>query len=54
MSAGSTQYTTISVTPEVRDRVRRLKRGQESYSELFAKMAEVYEQEEHPPAGGSR
>lgn len=35
-------YTTISVRPEVRDRIRRLKRGQETYTELLAKMAERY------------
>lgn len=36
-------YTTISVHPEVRDRIRRLKRGQETYTELLAKMADEYD-----------
>lgn len=37
------QYTTISVHSEIRDRIRRLKRGQETYSELLAKMADIYD-----------
>lgn len=47
MAAEPTQYTSIKVDPEVRDRVRSLKRGQESYSELLDKMANQYEPEVH-------
>lgn len=43
------QYTTISVRPEVRDRIRRLKRGQETYSELLAKLADMYDPTEGTP-----
>lgn len=45
MSAGSTQLTSIKVPSEVRDRVRSLKRGQESYADLLEKMAEQYDPE---------
>lgn len=45
MSAELTRYTSIKVNPEVRDRVRCLKRGQESYSELLERMAEQYDPE---------
>lgn len=31
-------YTTISVTPDVRDRVRSLKRGQESYTDVLDRL----------------
>lgn len=43
------KYTSISVRPEIRDRIRRLKRGQESYSELLAKMADMYDPAEGTP-----
>lgn len=33
-------YTTISADPETRDHLRSLKRGQESYSELIARLCE--------------
>jgi hypothetical protein len=36
------QFTTISVRPEVRDEVRRLKRGGESYSALLDRMVAQY------------
>lgn len=32
------EYTTISVTPDVRDRVRALKTGQESYSDVLQRL----------------
>jgi predicted CopG family antitoxin len=35
--------TTLSVTEEVRNEVRSLKRGQQTYSELLRKMMEQYE-----------
>lgn len=37
------EYTTISIHPPVRDRLRSLKRGQESYDELLEKMAQAYD-----------
>lgn len=40
------KYTTISVIPAVRDRVEGLKRDQETYSELLAKMARQYDLEQ--------
>jgi len=39
------EHTTISVTPTVRDRVRSLKRGGMSYSELLDAMADQYQPE---------
>lgn len=39
------ELTTISVTPSVRDRVRSLKRGGQSYSDLLESMAEQYQPE---------
>lgn len=53
MSAESTRYTSIKVNPEVRDRVRSLKRGQESYTELLDKMADVYNPDEYVEGGGA-
>ena len=37
------EYTTIPVRYEVRDRVRRQKRCQETYSELLDKMVDMYD-----------
>ncbi|WP_254530064.1 hypothetical protein [Natrinema gelatinilyticum] len=37
--------TTISVTPSVRDQIRSLKRGGQSYSELLEAMADQYQPE---------
>lgn len=37
------EYTTISVNPAIRDDLRSLKRGQESYNEFLQKMAEQYD-----------
>jgi predicted CopG family antitoxin len=42
----SAELTTISVTPSARDRIRSLKRGGQSYSELLEAMAEQYQPEE--------
>lgn len=39
----ATEFTTISVTPDIRDRLRSLKRGQESYSELLDRMEEQFD-----------
>lgn len=38
--------TTISLTPSVRDRIKSLKRGGESYSELLLAMADQYESDQ--------
>lgn len=43
-------YTTIPVRPEVRDRIRRLKGGQETYSELLATLADLYESVDDTPS----
>lgn len=40
---GTTQHTTISVEPELRDELRACKRGQESYTALLERMLEQYE-----------
>lgn len=40
--------TCIKLTKETRNRVRRLKRGQETYDDLLARMAEQYD----PPEPG--
>ena len=40
------ELTTISVTPSTRDRIRSLKRGGQSYSQLLEAMAEQYQPEE--------
>jgi len=37
------RYTSIKVSPAVRDTIRRLKRGQESYDELLREMARQYD-----------
>lgn len=37
------RLTTISVTPGVRNQIRSLKRGGQSYSELLQAMVEQYE-----------
>lgn len=39
------EITTISINPSVRDRIRSLKRGGESYSELLEAMADQYQPE---------
>lgn len=39
------ELTTISVTPSVRDQVRSLKRGGQSYSDLLESMADQYQPE---------
>lgn len=38
MSAG--EYTTISTAPEIRDHLRGLKRGGESYSDVIVRLCE--------------
>lgn len=43
--------TTIRITEETRNRVRRLKRGQETYDDLLTRMAEQYDPPE-PGEGG--
>jgi len=43
--------TSIKVSKDTRDRVRRLKRGQESYDELLQKMAEQYDPAAPEPVG---
>ena len=35
-----TEWTTITVTPEMRDRLKSLKRGGESYAEMFDRLIE--------------
>lgn len=35
-----TEWTTITVTPDMRDRLKSLKRGGESYAELFERLIE--------------
>lgn len=40
-------YTTISVDPSIRDHIRSLKKGQESYSDVLARICE--EAGEAPP-----
>lgn len=37
--------TSIKVSKETRDQVRQLKRGQESYDELLARMADEFDPE---------
>lgn len=37
--------TSIKISKETRDQVRQLKRGQESYDELLARMVEKFEPE---------
>ena len=36
-------YTTIPVRPDTRDRVKSLKRGGEAYDELLHRLADCYE-----------
>lgn len=43
MSEQMARFTTISVTPEVRDDLRDLKRGGESYSDLLRKVMAGYD-----------
>lgn len=43
MSQGKSRYTTIAVRPDLRDRLRRLKTGGQSYGELLEHMANEYE-----------
>ena len=40
-----TDWTTVTVRPEVRDRLRGFKRGGESYSEVIVRMMDEHEQE---------
>ena len=42
-----TERTSISVTADVRDRVKSLKRGGQTYSELLDKMVKSYEPEQN-------
>lgn len=42
----SPEWTTVTVKPATRDKLRSLKRGGESYSDLFERMIRQYE----PPA----
>ena len=37
------EYTAVSITYEIRDRVQALKRGGESWDDLLEKMAEQYD-----------
>lgn len=48
MSSEGEPFRSISVRKEVRDRVRSLKRGGESYTDLLDRMAEQYQ----PPESG--
>lgn len=48
MSYEGEPFRSISVRKEVRDRVRSLKRGGESYTDLLDRMAEQYQ----PPESG--
>ena len=41
-----TEYTSIPVHPETRDRVKSLKRGGEAYDELIHRLADSYEGDE--------
>lgn len=41
----SANYTTISLTPQQRDALRGMKRGQESYSELIGRLFKNMDQE---------
>lgn len=43
---GKSKWTTITVTPEMRDRLRSMKRGGESYTDLFERMIEQYDPDE--------
>ena len=47
VSNQSANYTTVSVTPEMRDLLRANKRGGQTYSELIQSMAAQYEPEEN-------
>jgi cytochrome c-type biogenesis protein CcmH/NrfF len=47
VSNQSTRYTTVSVTPEMRDMLRAQKRGGQTYSELIESMVAQYEPEEN-------
>jgi hypothetical protein len=44
-------YAKIPVDPETRDRIRALKRGQQSYDDLLNRMADQYDPEEGFPFG---
>lgn len=43
---GESKWTTITVKPELRDRLRAMKRGQQSYSDLLEQMADQYDPDE--------
>ena len=42
---GEANFTSIPISPEMRDRVKSLKRGGESYDELMDRVIDCYEQE---------
>ena len=46
MTASMVDRTTLSVSEKVRNRVRSLKRGQMTYSELLIEMMEQYDPDE--------
>ena len=50
MSSEDHPFRTIPVRQDVRDRVRSLKRGGESYTDLLDRMAKQYQ----PPKPGKR
>lgn len=37
------EYTTLSVTPDTRDRVKSLKRGGESYDDVLGRLTEDFD-----------
>ena len=47
MSEHSSEFTTISVTAEIRNKLRNKKRGGETYSDLLRSMAAQYDPEEN-------
>lgn len=47
MSEHSSEFTTISVTIEIRDQLRDKKRGGETYSDLLRSMSAQYNPEEN-------
>ena len=46
MPSQASEFTTISVTPEIRDEIRGLKQGGQSYSDLLRSMAVQYDPDE--------
>lgn len=45
MSQSAGGVTTISVSPDIRNQVRALKRGADTYDDLFRRMLEQYDPE---------